>query len=321
MVFNLFGNNEQDELYDRYLKKFEDNDRKIKELNKLIKGQHAMLNNIFVFYNLEPTPFLASMHEVGYEMLKFMGNVCNKHGLDWWADYGTLIGAVRHADYIPWDDDLDCGMMRRDYNVLMDVIHDEIAENNLEYITAEYKLDKHTPLKTKRWFQIKFMHPDLEGSICTIDVFPYDYIRDYNGEDIEKTYYECMDEYYRHDRNEDMQPYINMAFEKLNLTLEDDTHIISGIESIRGKIRMYPYQILKREEIFPLNSMKFGECTLPVPNKTKDYLKYIYGKGYMKIPNKIRNHDRLDRYVNDEMATEVIQNEIDILKRANGSYE
>ena len=54
--------------------------------------------------------------------------LCDKHGLRYFANSGMLLGAIRHKGFIPWDDDLDVAMPRKDYNELM-----KIAPKELEY--------------------------------------------------------------------------------------------------------------------------------------------------------------------------------------------
>ena len=44
------------------------------------------------------------------EMLKFIDGVCKDNGIEYWIDYGTLLGAARHGGFIPWDDDTDICM-------------------------------------------------------------------------------------------------------------------------------------------------------------------------------------------------------------------
>ncbi len=62
------------------------------------------------------------------ELLGEIAAVCRRHHIRWFAMWGTLLGAVRHGGFIPWDDDLDIGMLRDDYNRFMSVAKQELPE-------------------------------------------------------------------------------------------------------------------------------------------------------------------------------------------------
>ena len=116
---------------------------------------------------------------VQIDLLEQVKKICKNHGLKYFADSGTLIGAIRHKGYIPWDDDIDLVMMRNDYNKFM-----EYAKSELEfpYFLQTVYTDKdimraHAQLrnsKTTGYMPYEKNRPYNKGIF--IDIFPLDVI-------------------------------------------------------------------------------------------------------------------------------------------------
>lgn len=70
----------------------------------------------------------AGLWAIELDMAKRLLAVCRKHNLRIWADYGTLLGAVRHQGFIPWDDDMDFVMPRNDFDKLLEIGPKEFDE-------------------------------------------------------------------------------------------------------------------------------------------------------------------------------------------------
>ena len=63
---------------------------------------------------------------VQLKLAREVRRVCEKHNIQYFLIWGTLLGAVRHGGFIPWDDDLDIGFLREDYERLCQIIESEI---------------------------------------------------------------------------------------------------------------------------------------------------------------------------------------------------
>jgi len=86
--------------------------------------EHYFENEIRLDFHV--TAMMKRMWGAQLEILSWINEVCAKHDISWIMCYGSLLGAVRHRGFIPWDDDIDIGMLRSDYEKFMDVVAAEL---------------------------------------------------------------------------------------------------------------------------------------------------------------------------------------------------
>ena len=289
-------------------------------LNRLVNTHQEFLNNIYIFHEFKESSFTVEMRKLSYELMTFFNKVCEKHNLQYWLDYGTLLGAVRHGGFIPWDDDLDVGMLRRDYLKLVDIFQDEIDNNGLVNVDCAFKIDKHDRV-SQRWFQFNFRHSNFKGKFIGIDVFPHDFIdRDLEG--FEEKFYQARADFFNK-RTEGLNIHEAYDFlqDELGLSLEETEFYIPAVEDVRGSMNIYKFSILRTDNLLPLQKLPFGPLELPVPSNWDDYLRHIYGTRYMEIPKKIRDHGRLNRYRKQENIMEMLREANEMFHEANVNFE
>ena len=121
---------------------------------------------------------LGTLQNTLKEILQQVVKVCDNNDLDYFLIGGTLLGAVRHKDMIPWDDDIDIAMPRKDYNRFLEIAQEQLGE---KYFVHSFRSDKNywmTFAKVRKngtFFAEKRMHMVDGGHRgIFIDIFPYD---------------------------------------------------------------------------------------------------------------------------------------------------
>lgn len=247
--------------------------------------------------------------EIG--ILKEFIRVCEKHGLTYYALGGTLLGAVRHQGFIPWDDDIDLGMPRKDYEAFMRLPASEFQ--------APYQLvnEYNTPGFTKAFMNLQDKSTKIvmtyskeeDEQALWIDIFPIDGLP---KSPIKKFVHEkhyllarMMVQLSQFDKivnqNKTDRPFIERAIIKFaNLTKIEkwlsyekcQRHYIKTIskydmsEAFAGNYAgAYKLRELVPSDYFGQgDELVFDAITIHVPSKYKEYLSAIYGEDYMQLP-------------------------------------
>ena len=120
---------------------------------------------------------LEKVQNLEFKILQELDRICTKHGFVYFLAYGTLLGAVRHRGFIPWDDDLDVFMPRDDYDKFLEICSQELGE---EFVLHCHETDEKYPLSmtkirlTNTVFREKAMKVQLKYEGIWVDIFVLD---------------------------------------------------------------------------------------------------------------------------------------------------
>lgn len=219
------------------------------------------------------------------EILIEVDRVCKKHHIDYWLDSGTLLGAVRDGEFIPWDDDLDIAMCMEDYEKFCKVAPKELTEEvSLQVVendpTFPYHHAKLRSSKGKIVEKHEAGKPITYNQGIFIDIFPTIMIKD-------KLLSKILHR---------VGVYVVKLFsyKYLNIPLVEK-RLIAVVDSLNqgknksGKMvysaRMpYPLFGINAEDMFPLSKISFCDKEFPAPKNPEVYLVSLYGKSYTQLP-------------------------------------
>lgn len=123
---------------------------------------------------------ISELREIQLNILSYVDKICREHGIHYSMSGGTLIGAVRHKGYIPWDDDIDIMLTREDYERLIHVMQEKYNKGEQRYriLSHECFNDFKFPY-AKVVDESTLLFENVKG--CKdfgvfIDIFPIDFI-------------------------------------------------------------------------------------------------------------------------------------------------
>ena len=263
-------------------------------LKREIKEKRAELSQ---FYHSFSSPMeipaaegnLRLIQRASAKFLNRFDRFCKENSITYFLDCGALLGSVRHGGFIPWDDDIDIGMMRQEYDKLYALCKSGAGkEHGFELVFESNRRNKCLP-------KIQ----SVESKNIFIDIFPYDY----HFEKIESLSKKLafsrklnrvrkirsLFPVYDTDKLRERLKYVTEKY-LLNGRRRRENEEVSLFLSIdfphKWKNKVYDWDM-----IFPLSEIIFEGMSFPAPNKPAAILANIYGD-YMKIP-----HDSYPRHV------------------------
>lgn len=255
----------------------------------------------------------SQLRQIQYRELDILiefDRICRKHNIDYWLDSGTLIGAVRHGGFIPWDDDIDICVLKKDWKRLEDAMKESLS-NNYQY--SGYGKKSHLP-HPRLYDKYASVKRKLKGQTVVadeslwLDVIFLESATRRAKIILEKTYGKCLRRVWKNFDDGKVKRAIAIVAYPFTIILKS---IISGwcrlfysetLYSSFGNNFVFERQ---KSEIFPLREIEFEGHSFKAPYDVDAYLKRIYGN-YMEIPtaDKIEDHCFLEYKVDTQPRIE-----------------
>ena len=255
--------------------------------------------------------------EVELGVMDYIHNICREKGINYSLAYGSLLGAVRHRGFIPWDDDLDIALKRDEYDKLYQAI---LEDNNSIYKIVSWENDSRYPYPFYRVYDSRtvyennYIQNDIELGIC-VDVFPFDDYKDVNKEITKLDMYRRLSVYTLYGiRNKEagiknIVRYLMLVAFRLtrvkiwNKKLNDCSKAPVNSEYIDYLMESKKYSTkIDAKALDEVIECKFEDRVYNIPKDYDHILTTIYGEDYMEIPpiEKRIQHDDFVAYIKKE---------------------
>ena len=254
--------------------------------------------------------------EIELGVMDYIHNLCEKENINYSLAYGTLLGAVRHKGYIPWDDDVDISLKRDEYDKLYQAV---LRDNDPIYKVASWENDARYPYPFYRVYDARtvyennYIENDIDLGIC-VDVFPFDYYADVNKEMVKLDTYRRLSVYTLygiHSKNAGLKNIIryllvlvfrltrvktwNKKMNLLSMQANDNDSIDYLMENKRTSTKF------EKTLLDKVMDSPFEDRTYKIPEASHQILSAIYGDDFMEIPpvEKRVKHDDFVAYIKE----------------------
>jgi lipopolysaccharide cholinephosphotransferase len=223
--------------------------------------------------------------KIMFEILKEFDRICKKYNLTYWLDFGTLLGAYRHKGFIPWDDDLDVGMLKEDYEKFLEIAKKELDSRYFLQTkeTDKYYLNFFAKIRDRNSTFIDAWEKDKNIKYhqgIYIDIFPAMRV---TKSTLENKYFRMLVFLSKltHNRKIRIDFLTKPLIKKINsFSDKKGEYLISSAET------MHYLKPVKVDNIFPLRMLEFEGELFPAPKDTDVYLRAIFGDDFMILPPK-----------------------------------
>lgn len=226
------------------------------------------------------------------QILIEVDKICKKHDIPYWLDYGTLLGAVRHQGFIPWDDDLDISVLKKDYQRLRELLSIELPK---QFVFQDETTDNNYHLKFGKVRDLNtflddplYRHIDIKHKGVYIDIFSIEPLPSKNTKKfIEIIYWNAFSRSKKFYKGKYKEYTGKLFLPFAELIVKFIRSFVSLVNSSKyytsPGIPFFYEAEFDLIDIFPLKSMQFEGHTFFVPNHHDKHLTNLYGD-YMKLP-------------------------------------